>query len=49
MSQSLQNLINSIEVIAKMRLNVTGSDFAWSKLYNAEKYLQKQVALHFAE
>jgi hypothetical protein len=49
MSPELANLIASIHLISSLRSKAVGIDFAWDRLYSAEKYLQKQVASHLAE
>jgi hypothetical protein len=49
MSPELANLIASINLISSLRSKAVGIDFAWDRLYSAEKYLQKQVASHLAE
>ncbi len=43
MSPELNNLIESIKLIASVRANTAGISYAWDKLYNAGQYLQAQV------
>jgi hypothetical protein len=49
MSQELANLTESIEILRKLRVQAVHIDVAFEKLFNAGKYLQKQVTSHFAE
>ena len=49
MSESLKNLVESIELTAKLRRNAAGIEYAWKKLNRVESYLQKQVNEHFAQ
>lgn len=49
MSIELSNLIESIKLITDSRIDVASIDYAWQKLRNAEKYLQKQIAPLLAE
>jgi len=49
MSPELANLIEAIKILSALRVDVAGLDFAWHRINSAEKYLQKQVAPHFAE
>jgi hypothetical protein len=49
MSPELANLVEAIQLLAKLRVDAAGIDFAWKRINSAEKYLQKQVAPHFAE
>lgn len=49
MSTELANLVESIKLLNTLQPRAVHVDYAWRKLYNAEKYLQKQVAPLFAE